>query len=330
MRIILVALVTLLSTSLTAWAQFNPETAVAQRLVADQGLFFALAQNNIDNMSVMRDQGADPNVTLSRAGLKPTMVFNQDLPIFAQPMNTSSWPILTWAVYLRNEAAINILLRAGARVNAVDEYGATALHWAAWAGFESEAKLLLNNGAYCGAADFKGRTPKDYATMVGRSHMVRLIESRSCRPGKDADRDGVSDNLDQCPNTPIGAPVDERGCWIVAYAAFFDFDRAEIKSEFRPHIQQAARILTNNPDILVALVGHTDNLGSDEYNYGLGLRRAQSVKRELIKNGVAAARLVEDSRGENEPLNPNSTSAQRYRNRRVEIHVQQVPGAVGN
>jgi outer membrane protein OmpA-like peptidoglycan-associated protein len=255
------------------------------------------------------------------------VVFDESLAIFGQPFNTSGWPILTWAVYLDDPKAVNLLLRAGARVNAPDEYGATPLHWAAWAGRHSLAKLLLNNGANCAAKDFKGRTPKDWATMVSQVDIIRLLESRTCRPGiNDEDRDGVHDDYDQCPGTPFGAPVDNRGCWIVAYATFFDFDKSIIKTEFLPHIQQAARILVNNPSVAVDLVGHTDNKGSDAYNYGLGQRRAQAVKRELVRNGVSASRLSEVSRGESEPIADNYTRSGRARNRRVEIHVTQPPG----
>ena len=324
MRIALIALAALIMPAATALAQFDPETIVAQQLVADQGLYFALAENNIAAMGAMRDQGADPNASLMRVGLKPQVVFDEELPIFAQPFNTGGWPILTWAVYLNNERAVNLLLRAGARINAPDEYGATPLHWAAWAGRHSIAKILLNNGANCASKDFKSRTPLDWATMVSQTDMIKLLQSRTCRAGiGDDDRDGVPNDYDECPGTPFGAPVDDRGCWVVAYATFFDFDRSVIKTEFLPHIQQAARILSNNPDITVDLVGHTDNKGSDAYNYGLGLRRAQAVKRELVRNGVTASRLMETSRGESQPIADNKTGAGRARNRRVEISVAQ-------
>ncbi|MDR2459429.1 MAG: OmpA family protein [Deltaproteobacteria bacterium] len=337
MRRILVASVTLLiMAALPAMAQrLNPETQLAQQLVADQGLFFALAQNNIQGMAALRDQGADPNATLSRLGIKPTTIFSPDLPIFKQPFNTGAWPILTWAVYLDNERALNLLMRAGARVNAPDEYGATPLHWAAWAGRHSLAKQLLNNGANCNARDFKNRTPKDWALMASQSDMVQLLDSRTCRPISihDTDQDGVPDDQDLCPGTPLGAPVDERGCWVVAYATFFDFDRSVIKREFIPYLQQAARILLNNPEIPVYLIGHTDYVGTEEYNYGLGLRRAEAVRNELIRNGVPPERLQTASRGESEPIATNSTGAGRARNRRVEIHVSQdgsLPVTIGN
>ncbi|MDR1166024.1 MAG: OmpA family protein [Deltaproteobacteria bacterium] len=326
MRRIIAALVTLLIMALPAQAdRADPEALMAQRLVANQGLFFALAQNNISAMAALRDQGADPNATLAQVGLKPATVFGEDLPIFNQPFNTAGWPLLTWAVYLNNESAVNLLLRAGARVNAPDEYGATPLHWAAWAGRHSLAKELLNNGANCQAKDFKKRSPKDWATMASQTDMIRLLDGRVCRPisVRDEDQDGVPDDQDLCPGTPLGAPVDDRGCWIVAYATFFDFDKSVIKPQFLPHIQQAARILANNPEISVSVVGHADHVGTEAYNYDLGMRRAESVRRELVANGVAPERLLVSSRGESEPIDTNQTSAGRARNRRVEIHVNQ-------
>ncbi|MDR1085007.1 MAG: OmpA family protein [Deltaproteobacteria bacterium] len=321
-----VTLMGLMSPALMSGA--DTESVIAQQLVADQGLFFALAQKNIPAMAALRDQGADPNTNLARLGLKPTAIFNSELPIFSQPFNTSGWPILTWAVYLNDEQAANLLMRAGARINASDEYGATALHWAAWAGRHTLAQQLLNNGANCQAKDFKGRTPKDWAVMVTQTDMIRLLDSRTCRnyPKGDEDRDGVTDDIDLCPGTPLGAQVDERGCWIVAYATFFDHDKSVIKSAFLPHVRQAARVLANNPGIQVTLVGHTDSTGTEEYNYDLGYRRAEAVRRELVRQGVTESRLSISSEGESAPIDNNATQAGRAKNRRVEIHVAQQEG----
>jgi OOP family OmpA-OmpF porin len=120
--------------------------------------------------------------------------------------------------------------------------------------------------------------------------------------------------------------VDERGCWVVAYATFFDHNRAVIKSQFLPYIRQAAQVLVNSPEIQVSLVGHTDSTGTDDYNFGLGLRRAEAVRQELIRQGVGAERLTVTSQGESAPISDNFTGTGRAKNRRVEIHVAQ-PGA---
>ena len=308
----------------------DPELMLARQATADQGLFFALAQNDITAMATLRDQGANPNTSLAILGLKVKDVFGEAEPILDQPFDPRSWPILHWAVYLGNEDAAKLLLRAGARVNTPDVYGATALHWASWGGQHSIAKLLLNNGASCKAKDIKSRTAKDWAIMMGQTDMIRLLDSRTCRDTAicDSDGDGVPDDQDQCPNTPYGAPVDERGCWVVAYASFFDFDKAVVKSQYLPAIQSAAVVLKNHPDLMVEIEGHTDAIGTDEYNYNLGLRRAQAVKKVLVSNGVSANRLAVTSKGESQPIASNESSGGRARNRRVEIHVAQ-PGAAG-
>lgn len=315
----------------TALAQrVDPEVMLARQATADQGMFFALARGDIGAMLTLRDQGANPNTSLGILGLKVQDVFGPDQPIMNQPFDPTGWPILHWAVYLGNVEAAKMLIKSGARVNTPDVYGATALHWAAWGGRHSIAKLLLNNGASCRAVDIKRRTAKDWAIMMGQNDMIRLLDARTCNPVaiRDSDMDGVPDDQDLCPNTPYGAPVDDRGCWIVAYANFFDFDKAVVKAKYLPYLAGAATVLKNHPDLVVEVQGHTDSVGSSEYNYKLGLRRAEAVKKVLVNNGVQGSRLNISSSGETRPIASNAAASGRARNRRVEIHVAQ-PEAAG-
>ena len=131
-----------------------------------------------------------------------------------------------------------------------------------------------------------------------------------------------------CRNAPPGAEVDERGCWIVAYSQYFDFNKAVVKSEFRPKLVEAARIIQENvdPQERVVIAGFTDNVGTAEYNLGLGQRRAQAVADILISEGVSAGRLEVVSYGKERPIADNSTEEGRARNRRVEFHIGEVPG----
>lgn len=138
----------------------------------------------------------------------------------------------------------------------------------------------------------------------------------------DADKDGICDDQDKCPNTPRGALVDERGCWMAAIAPFFDFDQYNVKKQYLPGIRWAADILKDNPGIEVTLEGHTDSVGTDKYNIGLGMRRAMSVKKWLVRFGVESRRLKTVSYGERRPAMSNSTAKGRARNRRVEINVK--------
>jgi len=70
-----------------------------------------------------------------------------------------------------------------------------------------------------------------------------------------------------------------------------------------------------------SVVGHTDEVGSDESNMAFGLARAKSVAKILTSNGIAAARISTSSKGESEPVAPNDTESGRHQNRRVVITV---------
>ena len=142
----------------------------------------------------------------------------------------------------------------------------------------------------------------------------------------DGDGDGVCDQDDLCPRTPAGVPVDGRGCWIAAYSQFFDFDKAEVKSAYYSRLRRAAEVLERNPDLPTLIIaGYTDNVGTSEYNFDLGRRRAEAVKALLMEYGVSANRLRVESFGETRPITTNETVEGRARNRRVEFHVDEVP-----
>jgi peptidoglycan-associated lipoprotein len=123
---------------------------------------------------------------------------------------------------------------------------------------------------------------------------------------------------------PGGAPGDAQAEALRAKLAqriiYFDFDNAEIRPEFRDVITAHAQNLARNPTTMkVRLEGHTDERGSREYNIGLGERRAQSVRRALMLQGVGDAQLVTVSYGEERPAVPGSDEAAWAKNRRVEL-----------
>jgi peptidoglycan-associated lipoprotein len=100
---------------------------------------------------------------------------------------------------------------------------------------------------------------------------------------------------------------------------YFDFDSSDIKSEYTAIVAVHARNLAANASIKVRLEGHTDERGSREYNIGLGERRAQSVKRALMLQGVSESQITTVSYGEERPAVTGHTEEAWARNRRVEI-----------
>lgn len=103
--------------------------------------------------------------------------------------------------------------------------------------------------------------------------------------------------------------------------SFFDFDKSDIRPDSRPVLDEAAALLRQNKDINSSVEGHTDALGSDEYNQALSIRRAEAVFRFLVNRGVAPERLEVSGFGESRPVADNDTESGRAQNRRVEIHV---------
>ncbi len=138
----------------------------------------------------------------------------------------------------------------------------------------------------------------------------------------DRDRDGVEDAIDQCPNTPCDFSVDKKGCPVKAILRIhFDTDKADIRPESRPKVDKFAEFLIHNKGSLVRIEGHTDWRGSDEYNMILSKKRAESIQRALIEDGVSPARLSAVGKGEKEPVASNKTEAGMAQNRRIEVHL---------
>ena len=87
-------------------------------------------------------------------------------------------------------------------------------------------------------------------------------------------------------------------------------------------LDEATEVLRQYPDIRVEVAGHTDSIGSDQYNQGLSERRAKSVFDYLVGNGIDSGRLNSRGYGESAPIADNATREGRQRNRRVELVVQ--------
>ena len=146
---------------------------------------------------------------------------------------------------------------------------------------------------------------------------------------RDSDGDGVNDCDDKCPDTPAGAKVDANGCEIIASLTIdlvndeFDFDKSTLKPAMMVALDDVARRVEETPgDEYLTIIGHTDSVGSEAYNMGLGQRRADATADYLISQGVRADRITTKSMGESQPVADNSTAEGRAKNRRVEIQSQ--------
>jgi outer membrane protein OmpA-like peptidoglycan-associated protein len=98
---------------------------------------------------------------------------------------------------------------------------------------------------------------------------------------------------------------------------YFDFDKSIIKPEGRVKLDSAVTILNRYSDMRVEIHGHTDSIGTEQYNQGLSERRATAVRDYLVARGIAVTRLTTRGFGETQPVANNGTSAGRAENRRV-------------
>ncbi len=103
----------------------------------------------------------------------------------------------------------------------------------------------------------------------------------------------------------------------------FATNKADLNSAAKSSLNQfAANVLTVNPDMDVAILGHTDNTGTDAINNPLSLQRAQSVSNYLKSQGVTAKQLKTiEGKGSTQPVADNSTADGRQQNRRVEVYI---------
>ncbi len=97
-------------------------------------------------------------------------------------------------------------------------------------------------------------------------------------------------------------PLDDPDSLLSKRVIYFDFDKSEIKSQFRDIIAAHAEYLATHPAVNVTVEGNTDERGTREYNMALGERRANAVKRMLTLQGVSASQIRVISYGEERPV----------------------------
>ena len=123
---------------------------------------------------------------------------------------------------------------------------------------------------------------------------------------------------------PETAKVAPEGTLRIDSRVFFDFNKKEIKPEYRGLLRRIAKRIVEEPRMrVVRIEGHADDLGPLDYNLWLSEERARAVKDFLQKNGVPASRIAVVGYGKTRPLAPGRSSTDRAKNRRVEFNVQE-------
>lgn len=158
------------------------------------------------------------------------------------------------------------------------------------------------------------------------------VDSAGCP--KDDDLDGVPDFLDKCPKTPAGDKVDRDGCSvkedviksnpetqeiILSGNASFASGSTKILPEAYEELNRIVYSIMDDPSSRWRIEGYTDNIGSDESNRRISLRRAEAVLDYFVSKGLQRTRFQVFGYGEDNPAASNDTSEGRAKNRRVRI-----------
>jgi outer membrane protein OmpA-like peptidoglycan-associated protein/Tol biopolymer transport system component len=113
----------------------------------------------------------------------------------------------------------------------------------------------------------------------------------------------------------------EVGSKIVLRNIFFDFGKATLRPESKSELNRLVQLMNETPSLVIEISGHTDNIGSAQFNKTLSENRAKSVVDYLKKEGIADSRLSYKGYGMDQPIAPNDTDENRQMNRRTEFKV---------
>ncbi|MFH0132029.1 OmpA family protein [Variovorax sp. VaC1] len=173
--------------------------------------------------------------------------------------------------------------------------------------FESDGRYLLaqndtpNGKVYASIAFAEG-------SFRGSFALVRVVETKAME----------TDKIVFVDASAMQKSLQETGR-ISLYGIHFDLDKDSIKPDSQPTLDEIAKLMRNNPQLRVQVVGHTDAQGEEPHNADLSRRRSVSVIAALAKTGLDARRFTSRGAGSKEPVAPNTNEDGRAKNRRVEL-----------
>lgn len=149
-------------------------------------------------------------------------------------------------------------------------------------------------------------------------------------PVPDQDGDGINDEEDSCKLIP--GLANNHGCPLkahsiqdtlttLAHLIYFKTASAELEKSSEEQLNQVAEILLKHQNLSIRIEGHTDSIGTVQYNQELSDHRAQTVRNYLITKGVTSSRLMAQGFGFSLPVESNLTELGRSKNRRVEMKI---------
>ncbi|HEY3252203.1 MAG TPA: OmpA family protein, partial [Ignavibacteria bacterium] len=158
-----------------------------------------------------------------------------------------------------------------------------------------------------------GRYYAYYADVKGYYSTVNYLDLTAAEAYKEMTTDVNLVSVEELENTGKPIKIDN---------IFFDFGSYALKEQSYEALSLLYRFLTTNPEVVVEINAHTDNVGSDSYNMKLSQDRANSVVQYLVQKGIGPTKLIPQGFGESQPVAANDTEEGRALNRRVEFRLR--------
>lgn len=234
----------------------------------------------------------------------------------------------------------SLLLGAGAgsstETNFMHSYGVNALLGAKFAVGEHAAIRVDAVADWMANYDWKSNQQLRAGLTLYRSpnHSVRIkevavaaapyvqrpdsvsAEEQGRRRRFERDYRELRDSVNNIKPCQCAAPAPAADVATMSERIRFHFDKSDLTPEARTILDAKVVVFNANPSMKIFITGHTDDMGTDNYNMALGERRAASAKAYLVSKGVAESRVVTDSKGESEQIVPAGTKKQMAPDRR--------------
>lgn len=181
-----------------------------------------------------------------------------------------------------------------------------------------EAELAAQKAA---AESERARQLKMEAEAARMQAEAARKEAEAARAKAEQERAALRNQLREQLNRVMATRESARGLIVDIGDVNFDTGKFDLKPDAREKLARVSGILIATPGLKVAVEGHTDSVGSDEFNQRLSEQRANSVRQYLIQSGFPAELITSAGFGKTRPVADNSTAEGRQRNRRVELIV---------
>jgi len=159
------------------------------------------------------------------------------------------------------------------------------------------------------------------ARLQAQQAQAAAEQAQRDRAQAEQEKSALRERLREQLNAVLDTRETARGLIVNVSDVLFDTASATLKPGAREKLARVAGILATHPDLHIEVEGHTDSVGSNEYNQKLSERRSGSVKTYLLQQKIPPAEVDSVGFGESRPVASNATAAGRQQNRRVELVV---------